>query len=162
MSEVAAAIAEHFARTWAELRETIEKTPDDQWRMPDPSGDPYLTPARQALHTIVSVEAYMQRSQEEALSAMAIENRRFPIDWEDAPAEALPSRQEILAYLGDVAERLDERLRGSSDAAFAAASAFPWTGRNVAGHWLYGLRHTQHHVMNTILRTRGLAGGKWR
>ena len=160
MSTATEALADHFSRTWEMLRETIMAFPSDRWRGVDRNGDRYLTPAGQALHTIETAEFYMAGSHEEYMFGA-----RFGIDWEDAAPETLPSQQDQLAFLDEVARELDERLGTTTDKDLAAAPAgFPWTGPNMLAHWLYVLRHNQHHiaVMNTLLRTRVQIAVGWK
>ena len=155
MPTIGESTAAAFGRCWEMLRDVVGKTPEERWRA---DTTPQLTPARWALHAVQAVDAYQCTSLDEVNWTP-----RF-CDWEAGSAEELPSREQLLDYLDDVAASLDARLRGMTDDEMLAPSPFPWTGATYLEHWLYGLRHTHSHLgeLNMLLRTAGDETGIWR
>lgn len=156
MSSTGAAIAEQFSRTWSMLREAVSLYPPERWTTSEPSFEPTLAPARQALHAVETVEYYLS-DDPDGFSWGA----RFGVDWESGDVDRLPSQQDILVYADEVGGTLQLRVRRMT---VGAASVFPWTGGSVAEHWLYVLRHTQHHVavMNAMLTMKGQPTANWK
>ena len=155
MPTIGDSVAAQFARCWEMLRDIVRKTPEDRWRA---DADPQLTPARWALHAVDAVDAYQSTSME----AMSW-GSRFG-DWEGASTEELPTREQLLEYLDEVAAKLETRLRGMSDGEMLAPPPFHWTGATYLEHWLYALRHTHSHLgeLNMLLRVAGGETGLWR
>ena len=156
MSVAGDALANQFQRTWKMLRGVVRRVPEDRWRADE---DPKLTPARWALHTVETVDSYMGTSMDDFPWG-----QRF-CDWEGGEAQELPTRDELIAYMDDVAAHLDPMLRGLDHDALSEASPFHWTGASVLGHWAYVLRHTMHHTgeLNMLLRVWGREQeGEWR
>jgi len=155
MPTIADSVTAQFARCWEMLRDVVRKTPDERWCA---DASPQLTPARWALHAVQAVDAYQCPSLDE-------------VDWTprfceglEGPVDKLPSRDQLLEYLDDVAARLEARLRGMSDAEMLSPPPFHWTGATYLEHWLYGLRHTHSHLgeLNMLLRVAGDETGIWR
>jgi hypothetical protein len=155
MSTIGESFAAQYARCWEMLRDVVDRTPEDRWR---PDDNPQLTPARWALHAVQAVDAYRNTSLEEVDWTP-----RF-CDWESGSPEELPTREQLLAYLDEIASALDTRLRGMADAEMLAPSPFHWTGASYVEHWAYGLRHTHSHLgeLNMLLRLAGDEPGLWR
>lgn len=155
MSATGEVIANQFARAWAMLRTIITECPATQWQSPSSANDPFFVPARHALHVVETVDYYTSDSPNDYSWG-----HRFGVDWETAPAENLPAKEDLLAWADEIGGHLQLKLRHIP---VSAPSAFPWTGDSVAEHWVYVLRHTQHHVavLSTILRMRGLPPATW-
>jgi uncharacterized damage-inducible protein DinB len=155
MVTIGEGVAAQFGRCWEMLRDVIRKTPEERWRDDE---DRRCTPARWALHAVQAVDAYQCASLDD-------------VDWtprfgdsDESPAAELPTREELLEYLDDVATRLEARLRGTADAEMLSPPPFHWTGATYLEHWLYGLRHTHSHLgeLNMLLRLAGDETGVWR
>jgi hypothetical protein len=155
MPTIGESVAAQYARCWEMLRDVVRKTPEERWR---DDANPQLTPARWALHAADAVDAY-QCDSTEAMNW----GSRFG-DWEGNSAEQLPTREQLLEYLDEVAAKLDARLRGMTDDEMLAPPPFHWTGDTYVGHWLYVLRHTHSHLgeLNMLLRMAGDETGVWR
>jgi hypothetical protein len=155
MPTIGESVAAQFERCWDMLRDVVHKTPEERWRA---VANPQLTPARWALHAVQAVDAYQCPSLDEVNWTP-----RF-CDGLDGPAEELPTREQLLEYLDEVAAKLDARLKGMTDDEMLAPPPFHWTGDTYVGHWLYGLRHTHSHLgeLNMLLRVAGDETGIWR
>jgi hypothetical protein len=156
MTTITSELIEQYDRAWAMLRATIERITDERWR----SGDaPGLVPARWALHAIETVAFYMRPTPDGFRW-----NARFGVD-SDAPADRLPSRADVLAYLEEVRADARATLERMSDSdLLEATNAFPWTGSTILGRMLYTLRHTMTHQgeLSMILRFQGADETEWR
>jgi uncharacterized damage-inducible protein DinB len=159
-SRIVGSLTDHFERMWAILREAIEAFPEEQWRTGDVE---HLIPARQALHIVGTADFY----------SGDWEGARFPwdgrtgCDWEDAPREKLPSREQLLAYLDDVRARIEAWLTKRGDGGLTGEPAdkrFPWTGECELGRALHLMRHAHHHLgkLHAELRRRGIDRPEWR
>ncbi|MHB0877446.1 MAG: DinB family protein [Anaerolineae bacterium] len=148
-------LAEQYRRVFETWAEAIESCPDDEWRR---GVLMHLTPARAAVHAIETVEFYAADGPDGFRWGY-----RFGVDWEQAEAAALPSRQETAAYNTEVAQWLADRLAGLSDADLLAPTAFPWTGSTRLATLVYCLRHTQHHAaqIGGEMQRRGLGAVPW-
>ncbi|MBM3476719.1 MAG: DinB family protein [Armatimonadetes bacterium] len=155
MPPIGDSLAAQFARCWEMLRDVVRKTPEERWRA---DANPQFTPARWALHAVQAVDAYQCTSLAE-------------VDWTprfchglDGPVEQLPTRDQLLTYLDEVAASLETRLCGMTDEEMLSPPPFHWTGATYLEHWLYGLRHTHSHLgeLNMLLRIAGDETGIWR
>ena len=156
MATIGEELAEQFRRSWLMLRGAVDECTDEIWRTDD---GPEKAPARWALHVIEAADFYIGESPDSFRWS-----GRFEADWEGAPAERLPSRDQILEYLSEVEPRMDDWLRGLSDEALTSQpNPFPWTGATPLGRMLYLLRHNQHHIgqMMVALERRGRGAVAW-
>jgi hypothetical protein len=149
-------VMEQYRRAFEGWAKMVAVCPEEEWRRGDRL---HLTPARAAVHAIETVEFYAADGPDGYSWG-----HRFGIDWEQAGAEGLPSREEVAAYASEVAAWLAVRLRALSDAQMLAQTAFPWTGATRLATFLYCLRHTQHHLaqVGAVLQLRGLNAAEWR
>jgi hypothetical protein len=155
MPTIGEGLASQFERTWFMLRDVVRRMPDERWRADE---DPKLTPARWALHIVEAADAYEREGFEDHEWGS-----RF-CDWEGGAEEELPTQEQLLEYLDEVAARLEERLRGMSDGDMMAAPPYSWVGATNLERWLYALRHTHSHLgeLNMLLRVHGAPSGDWR
>ena len=152
---IAPELVEQMQRVWRTLAEAIAQCDDAEWTR---GGKDMATPARAAIHTIETAEFYT-REQIDGFTW----GHRFSLDCEQAEATDLPSRQQVLAYLDEVATTTSNSLSALSDADLSRATAFPWTGGTRLATVIYLMRHTQHHTaqISAELRRRGLAPAAW-
>ena len=149
----AEAMADQFVRTLAMFREAVKAFPADEWRKGD---TPYQRPAGLALHAVEAMDDYAALKPGESGRG-----RRFNVDWEEKDSQKLPSQKELLAYLGEVEQRLAHFL-AEADLA-AGEELFRWTGSTLLSRMTYVLRHTQHHLaeMCLELHRRGHRAPQW-
>lgn len=160
MSEIAVtdALADHFKRTWAMLREAIERFPEETWLDGE---DQRMLPPRIAYHILMSADRYTWAGPANDY----LSQRKFQLDWERSALESLPSRRETLGHFQAMESRTLDWLDAHGDEGLTTAQpTFPWTGANALAQSLYLLRHLQHHLaeLNVELRRRGIYCGGWR
>jgi len=153
---IAAELAGQFDRTWRMFRQAVERFPQDQWLAGDVTS---LVPARQAYHVVEMADYFTSPAPDQFAWC------RFGSFWDTSRVQKLPSRQELLAYLEEVQQRVDAWLGGRTDEEMLSPDAlFGWTGQSLLGRAVHLLRHTQHHLaeMNAELRRRNLPILDWR
>jgi len=66
----------------------------------------------------------------------------------------------MVAYLEETALQIDTALSATTDEQFAGPGG---GGHTLLEHWIYNLRHLQHHVgqLSSTLRERRLPFMKW-
>jgi hypothetical protein len=156
MATIGESLAAQWDRGWQMLLDAFGRFPDDEWRRETP---PEWAPVRLATHVIACVDFYRYPG-EDAYKR----DPRLKGDPLLAPTADLPSTAEMLAWAEELRAAVDARLRAIPDEGFLTeANPFPWTGANPLEHWLYGLRHVQHHLgeMHGQLRARGLELEDW-
>ncbi|HJN14744.1 MAG TPA: DinB family protein, partial [Armatimonadota bacterium] len=139
------ALADQFDRCWEMLRSSARRISPDRWRKDD---NAKLNPARWALHAVEAAEWY-ERDDPDGFPW----GKRFG-DWERGSADQLPTQDELIAYIDEVAATLGAHLRASTDEDLAAASPYPWTGETNIGRWVYTLRHTTFHAGEVDMNLR--------
>lgn len=151
--DVAEEFRQQFDRAWAMIRESISGFSEVDWIS---AGVDYLVPARIAYHLIQTVEYYIADTPKEFAWG-----KRFGGDWEGMAKDRLPSREDMLSYLGEIENRMSEWL-GDRDLQ-EENELFPHTGKTLLGHALYVLRHTMDHhgQMNYILYQSGRKKVNW-
>jgi|WetSurMetagenome_2_1015567.scaffolds.fasta_scaffold273384_1 hypothetical protein len=155
MSKIADALLHQFDRTWEMLRCSIERLTDEQWRT---APNERMVPARWAYHAIRSADVYAGENRESfSLTGLAGGN------WEAAP-EDLPSRQDILKYLGQVEAKMRARISSLSEEQLLGPTGFPWTGESILEQMIYILRHIQYHLgeLAAALRSHGANQAEWK
>jgi uncharacterized damage-inducible protein DinB len=140
------------------LRFTIAEFEEDEWL----SGVSWFyTPARVAMHTALALEGYFFNRADGTYSpTLALDDA-----WWKLRDDQLPSQVELLAYLADVEGRIVELLSAQTDDGLSQPyNLADYSGKTVAGHYAYALRHTMHHQgALTVLATRhGHEGECWR
>jgi uncharacterized damage-inducible protein DinB len=77
----------------------------------------------------------------------------------------LPTQAELLAYLNDVETRIVELLSTRTDEDLRQPfDLVDYSGRTLAGHYAYALRHTMHHqgALSVLATRHGHEGECWR
>lgn len=146
LTPTGSALARQFRAAFEGLRDVITKVPDDQWLTGDTRDQ---VPARRATHTFESAVHHCQLPK----GCQLIAPRR--------PAgAAYPSREDLLAYVTDLADQVEAALGAVTDEQLAAPNR---RFETVLEYWLYALRHIQHHVgqLSSTLRERRLRPMKW-
>ena len=152
---ISGSLIEALSLTWEMYRDAIKNIPEEHWRTGEID---YLIPSRLILHAIEAVDGYS--SIEEFTPG-----HRFGIDWEAAPPERLPTKEQARTYLREVEGKTESWLRGLDDSdLLSPETQFPWTGSTLLGRTLYMLAHCRQHLgeVNAELRRRGLPRVKWR
>lgn len=152
---ISGSLIEALSLTWEMYRGAIEDIPEEHWRTGEID---YLIPSRLILHTLEAADGYS--STEEFTPGY-----RFGIDWEAAPPERLPTKEQARTYLREVVGKTESWLRGLDDSdLLSPETQFPWTGSTLLGRVLYMLAHCRQHLgeVNAELRRRGLPRIKWR
>ena len=146
MTPTGSALAKQFRGAFGGLRNTITKLTDDQWYM---GATQDQVPARRALHAITAARRHSRLPGGHHSSARG-----------DAAEAAYPCREDMLAYLDDTACEVEAVLERTTDEQFAAPTRRFQTSLE---HWMYGIRHLQHHVgqLSSTLRERRLPPMKW-
>jgi hypothetical protein len=150
MTPTGSALARQFRGALAGLRDIITKLPDDQWYV---GATKDQVPARRAHHAIMHAGRWCYPKGGSGY-------RLHPVARGDTPEAAYRCREDMLAYLDDVACQVEAALGGTTDEQFAGLAT---GGRTLLEHWVYALRHTQHHVgqLSSTLRERRLPPMKW-
>jgi hypothetical protein len=155
--EIVESLIDQFGRTWQELRRALTQTPAEEWRT---GSDDYLVPARLAYHILFTADMYTTHMGYEEYKP----HRRYTIDWENAPIEELPARDELFTMTNETEVTVKEWLIDLGDEGLLRSEEkYPWTGERVLDRALYTLRHNQWHIgeLNAILRARGVAHVAW-
>ena len=147
------ALADQFLRTHGMLKDTLAACPEEHWREGE---KPYQRPAAAALHIVQTIDLFST-----VKAGVQSGDPLGSINWEDPDATRLPSREDLLAYLELVEERMARFLAGSE--LEARETFFPWTGATLLSRALFTLRHTQHHLaeLASELQRRGLSTPAW-
>ena len=138
-SEVAREILAQYLHTWKMLDRLVGEISDEEW---DVQASDYLRPGRLAFHIMLSAEFYTDQ--------MSPMRERFPKQWDEFHAEAVPDRATFRAYAQRVQKGVARWLLGELD---APEERFPWAGTTRRSVALFLLRHTLYHMgeMNAML-----------
>jgi len=146
MAPIADALARQFQGAFGGLRDIVQRIPDDQWYVGVTKDQ---VPARRAHHAIMWAGRYCRPS-----------GGHHPVARGDTAAAAYHCREDMLAYLDDTAHQVEAAREGTTDEQLTG----PGPGRRtLLEHWVYNLRHLQHHVgqLSSTLRERRLPPMKW-
>jgi hypothetical protein len=155
--EIVSALIDQFERSWQELRDALVKTPAEEWIKGTPD---YLAPARLAYHILFTSDMYATPMGYEEYKP----HRKYKLDWENTPADQLPSREELFTHINETEVTVKEWLLSLGDEGILEPeSQYPWTGQLRLGRALYLLRHNQWHIgeLNAVLRARGFEQIEW-
>lgn len=153
--DIAGVVYNQYQRALKMFREATLAFPADEWRKGDID---YLRPAGVAYHVVESIDVYTGNQPVDKFQW----GGQFGADWEDSDPERLPSQEQLIAYLDEIENRLQEWF-GNIDL-LAVETMFPWTGALILGRAIYCLRNIQHHVseMSLELTRRGYQSPEWR
>ncbi len=154
-SDIAGVVYNQYQRALKMFMEAVMAFPADEWRKGDID---YLRPAGVAYHIVEAIDAYTGNQPVDKFQW----GGRFNVDWEDSDSERLPSQEQLIAYLDEIEDRLQEWF-GNIDL-LATETMFPWTGALILGRAIYCLRNIQHHVseLSLELTRRGYKSPEWR
>ncbi|MBT3284696.1 DinB family protein [Candidatus Bathyarchaeota archaeon] len=155
-TKISDSIIENLALTWQMYSDAINTIPDEEWGTGEID---YLVPARQILHGIETLDFYSVM-----IPDVFTHGYRFNLDWQTASIDQLPSKEQLMKYLDEVKEKLENWILGIDDDLFHSPERlYPWTGSTLLGRVLYSLEHSRHHLgeLNGELRRRGLPRVKW-
>jgi hypothetical protein len=146
MTPIGAALARQFEGAFDGLRDVMEKLPLDQWYVGATSDQ---VPARRAHHAIMWAGRYCRPVGGEHPSARG-----------SSPETTYRTLPEMLAYLEETACQIEAALDGTTDGEFLGSGG---GGHTLLEHWIYNLRHLQHHVgqLSSTLRERRMPPMKW-
>ena len=151
---VVQSVLDQFRRTLKMFRESIVAFPEGEWRKGDID---YLRPAGVAYHVIETIDFYTSEQTVDQFSW----GGRFGVDWEDSQSERLPLQNELIEYLDEIEDKLEDWLKDVDLS--SAEDTYPWTGPIILSRAIYVLRNTQHHLseMSLELTRRGYTSPEW-
>jgi len=148
------AMVAQYAGMWTMWREAIAACSDEMWRAGETQ---FSVPARLAFHVIQAADFYAD-ADPNAYDWMA-----HGFDWEEAPAEALPAKEAVSAFLDITEKKVRDWLMAMGDVGLAVKiKALPWLSCGLAVA-AYVLRHSQYHLgqLDTLLHRKGLPSPEW-
>ncbi len=150
-------LVDQYQRSFHMLTEEIQRFDDEQWV----KGISYFqTPARQAMHIFDCLDYYFSGVDGDHFHW----GYRFSGGWWELNEDQLPTRESVLAYAGEVQQRvLAEFDRLSDDDLSKPFPIADGSGATLLGHYVYALRHTIHHQgqLSALAVYHGLEGGSW-
>ena len=154
---IAGDVRGQFEHAWDMFAEAVRLFSAEQWRQ---DSGLVLAPARVAYHLLETAEYYLS----DAPGAFRW-GGRFGVDWESADAGALPTQEDILAYLGEVRRACQDWLnRRAAHGMLDLDPVYGGEGMSRLDRSLYLLRHTHHHIgeLCAQLRRYDLPRPGWR
>ena len=154
-NDIAGVVLDQYQRALTMFRGAVMAFPADEWRKGDID---YLRPAGVAYHVVESIDFYTGNQPADEFPW----GGRFGVDWENTNSDRLPGQEQLITYLDEVEDKLQEWFRKTD--LLAAETVFPWTGTLVLGRVIYNLRNIQHHLseMSLELTRRGYQSPDWR
>jgi uncharacterized damage-inducible protein DinB len=140
---IAADVADQFDRAFGMMRDIVENISDKEWRE---GTELRFVPARWAYHSLISAAFYIRLAPDE------FDWNAYP-NW-SGPVDQLPSRQDHLSFLAEVAADYHRRWDTMSDEEMLLPTHFPWTGKTRLGQCMYNLRHFIYHLGEVAMRLR--------
>ncbi len=132
-------LLDQFDRSLDMLREVIENIPAEKWLT---GFSKTFVPAMIAYHAVESLDFYFSGETEDEFRW----GYRFRGPWWETEPEEWPTKEETIAYLDEVAEKVKAYFEGTTDADLAEGfDLYEWSGGMVLAHLVYALRHTMHH-----------------
>jgi hypothetical protein len=146
MTPTGEALSRQFQGAFGGLRDVIGKLPEAQWYVGRAEDQ---IPARRAHHAIMWAGRYCRPL-----------GGPHPAARGSTPETTWRSRTDMLAYLDETARQIETALDGTTEAQFAGPGR---GGHSLLEHWIYNLRHLQHHVgqLSSTLRELRLPAMKW-
>jgi hypothetical protein len=150
-------LLDQYRRSFGMIRSELARLSEEQWIAGAPS---FLSPVVLTMHTLDCLDYYFVEDAEQEYRW----GHRFGGGWWELPIERLPDRASAGAYLAELEARVATRLRSLTDKELA--SPFPiadGSGKTWLGHYVYGLRHTTHHMgeLAAISARLGNDAGSW-
>lgn len=139
------------------VRDAITGFDDSQWRRGEL---PLQVPWRLAYHVVECLDYYFRKGAGSDFQW----GYRFGGGWWSLETERIPTQSDVLAYLGEVEERLLAHLSSLTDDRLVEPfEPGKEHGLTRLGHYLYGLRHTMHHhgEMSLLSLQFGNPEGAW-
>jgi len=132
-------LLDQFNRSLDILREVIENIPSEKWLT---GFSEMFVPAMIAYHTVESLDFYFSRKREEEFKW----GYRFGGPWWETGPEDWPTKEEVVTYLEEVAEKIRIFFESTTDDELVKRfDLYDWSGGTVLTHLVYALRHTMHH-----------------
>ncbi len=126
-----------YAHTWRVFERVVGDFDPDTWLH---TGRGTITPARLAFHVLKAVKYYLEDSTTHSFKS----GKSLDCDWETAKEEDLPSQQDILACIKELAGKTEKWLL---ELDFNSRNtSFQWAGETKTGVVLFLLRHTLYHL----------------
>lgn len=153
--DIAEVVFNQYQRALKMFREAVTAFPVDEWRKGEID---YLRPAGVAYHVVECIDFYTGNQPPDKFAW----GGHFDVDWEDINSDRLPSQEQLITYLDEVEDKLQEWF--SKTDLLAVETLFPWTGTIILGRAIYNLRNIQHHLseMSLELTRRGYQSPEWR
>lgn len=154
-NEIKKSLSGQFRRSLMMFKEAVLAFPPDEWRKGDLD---YLRPAGVAYHVLETIDFYAGDQSADQFPW----GGRFAVDWEDHDSARLPSQDQLVVYLGEIEQKLEDWLERTD--LLSPERTFSYTGATALARALYGLRHVQHHVaeMSLELTRRGCQPPDWK
>lgn len=151
------ALLDEFARAWDMVLAAVRSFPDETWRT---GSEERFQPARLAYHLLLAANRYTWLGAADDYMA----NRRFTLNWAEAPVDAFPGRESALELLERAKADTIAWIESQGAGLVGEKAMWPWTGESALAQGIYHLRHLQHHMaeLNMELRRRGLQPIAWR
>ena len=145
-------LLDQFQKAISMVRFTAEEFDDAQWL----SGISWFqTPARVGHHLVETLDFYFSGKRD---GQEFTYGHRFGGTWWEMEDE------QLLEYLDEVQARIDETFASTDDAELSAPfDLYEWSGKTLAGHYAYALRHTMHHqgALSVLATHHGHEGQNW-
>lgn len=140
------------------VRFTVEEFEPEQWR----SGISWFqTPARVGYHLVEALDGYFwdEDAQGEFTCGYCLGG-----PWWEMEDAQLPAQEALLEYLDAVQARVEETFSTKDDTDLSVPfERYDWSGKTLAGHYAYALRHTMHHqgALSALATYHGHEGQNW-
>ena len=145
-----------FNHTWKMFYKMVNDFDNESWTG---TGCSYIKPARIAWHIIGGVNYYIENETTEKF----VSGKKNDWNWENAPDEDLPTKDDILNFIHIYKMKTDKWI--SSMDPEAKNTNFEWTGQTKVSVVLFLLRHMEYHIgeLNLLLHISkdGCANDNW-
>ena len=149
---------DQFQRAISMVRFTVEEFEAEEWT----SGISWFQmPARVAYHLVEALDAYFWGGAE---GEKFTYGRRFDGTWWEMEDAQLLEQEALLGYLDEVQAKIEARFASMDDAELSGPfDLYDWSGKTLAGHYAYALRHTMHHqgALSALATYHGHEGRNW-
>jgi hypothetical protein len=114
-----------------------------------------------AYHLVEALDAYFWAG---AVGEEFTYGSRFDGTWWEMEDAQLPDQEALLGYLDEVQGRIEKVFASMVDADLSRPfELYDWSGKTLAGHYAYALRHTMHHqgALSALATHHGHEGQNW-